>query len=73
MGETDGGDRPQRGIRKGYYGGTRPMGGNRPNAVLEKAIMGETAPNAVLLRGYRKGCRRLLWYLLDFYNTIMMS
>ena len=56
-----GGTRPQRGIRKGCYGGTRPMGETAPNAVLEKAIekaiMGETAPNAGYSQGYYGGTR----------------
>ena len=43
-----GGNRPQRGIRKGCYGGTRPMGETAPNAVLEKAVAG-------YCQGYRKG------------------
>ena len=43
-----GGNRPQRGIRKGCYGGTRPMGETAPNAVLEKAVTG-------YCQGYRKG------------------
>jgi len=67
MGETAlwgkppyGGNRPQRGIRKGYYGGNRPMGEPAPNAVLEKAIMGETAlwgnppPTRVIVKAIEK-------------------
>ena len=53
-----GGNRPQRGIRKGCrWLLSRLLWGNPPPT---RVIVGEPAPNAGYSQGYRKGCRWLL-------------